>query len=78
MFGKRLPNGNYLPVYIRQADGLKQRVPNHDRWNDAVKAGATHVMSQTTPAGEMARLAEERDLIGHWNPPLNTQHKTAS
>lgn len=78
MFLRQLPNGRYLPVYIGQADNLQQRVPNHDRWDEAVKAGATHVVGHTTPGGERARLAEERDLIQHWGPVLNTQHKKAS
>jgi hypothetical protein len=33
-------------------------------------------MGHTTPAGEQARLAEERDLIERWNAPLNKQHRT--
>ena|SRR5437868_1577267 len=75
MYVKRLPNGNWLPVYIGQADDLKARIPSHERGADAVRAGATHVMAHTTPAGEQARLAEERDLIAYWNPALNTQHR---
>lgn len=78
MFVKKLPNGNWLPVYIGQADDLKARLPGHERLEDARRAGATHAMGHTTPAGEKARLAEERDLIQHWTPTLNTQHKKAS
>ena len=78
IFVKQLPNGNWLPVYIGQADDLQGRLPNHDRLEDAKKAGVTHVMAHTTPAGEAARLAEERDLIQRWHPPLNTQHRKAS
>lgn len=74
MFVKRLPNGNWYPVYIGQADSLKARLPNHERLAEAQRAGATHVMAHTTPAGEAARLAEERDLIQQWAPALNTHH----
>jgi hypothetical protein len=77
MFVRRLQNGNWVPVYIGQADSLKSRLPTHDRWSDAKRAGATHVMSHTTPGGEKARLDEERDLIQHWIPPLNTHHRKA-
>jgi len=35
-------------------------------------------MSHTTPNGEQARLAEERDLIAKWSPTLNTQHRKVS
>lgn len=73
MFVKRIQSG-FVPVYIGQADSLKARLPSHDRWADAKKAGATHVMTHTTPAGEAARLAEERDLIQNWDPECNSHH----
>ena len=70
------PSGNgYLPVYIVQADSLKIRLANHERLSEAKRAGATLAMSHTSPSGEQARLAEERDLIAKWSPPLNVQHK---
>lgn len=77
-FVKQLANGNFTPLYFGQADNLKTRIPGHERLSDAHKAGMTHVMGHTTPAGEQARLAEEKDLIGYWNPPLNTHHRQVS
>ena len=77
-FVKRLPNGNFLPLYFGQADNLRARMPNHERWDEAKRMGATHVMAHTTPAGETARLSEERDLIQRWDPPLNVQHRKVS
>ncbi|THD71239.1 MAG: hypothetical protein E7813_06040 [Bradyrhizobium sp.] len=76
MFVREVSRGQWSPIYIGQADSLKARVPQHDRWADAVRAGATHAMSHTNPAGEQERLDEERDLIAYWNPPLNTHHRT--
>jgi hypothetical protein len=76
VFMKQLPNGNFLPVYVGQADNLQARIPNHERFDDAIRAGATHLVAHSTPNGEMARLAEERDLIQKWNPVLNTHHRT--
>src|ERR1700691_3114004 len=78
MFVKPLSNGNYLPVYIGQADSLNDRLPCHDRVAEAQRAGATLAMTHTTPAGEQARLDEERDLIQQWNPALNTHHRQVS
>jgi hypothetical protein len=75
-FVKQLPNGNFTPLYFGVADSLRSRIPSHERWSDAVRAGATHAMSHTTPAGASAQLGEERDLIAKWNPPLNTHHRT--
>jgi hypothetical protein len=78
VFLKLLANGNYLPIYIGQADDLSQRLPNHDRFDEAVNTGASVVVAHTTPAGEAARLAEERDLIAKWNPELNIHHRTTA
>lgn len=77
-FVKQLPNGNFVPLYFGEAEVLNVRVPNHDRWDDAKRHGITHVMGHTTPAGEQARLDEERDLIQQWNPPMNIQHRKVS
>ena len=78
MFVKPTGSNRYVPVYIGQADGLKDRLPNHERIADAKRAGATLVMTHTTPGGEHGRLAEERDLIRKWAPSLNTHHQKAS
>jgi hypothetical protein len=74
-FVKQLPNGNFVPLYFGQADSLRNRIPNHERWNDAIRAGATHVMSHTTPSA-VSRDLEEVDLIRQWNPILNEHHRT--
>jgi hypothetical protein len=75
-FVRQLPNGNFTPLYFGLADSLQGRIPNHERWNDVIRAGVTHVMSHTTPSGATVREAEERDLIQQWNPPLNVHHRT--
>src|SRR5579863_1203396 len=74
-FVKQLSNGKFTPLYFGIADDLSARIPNHERWPDAIRAGATHVMTHTTPSGASAREAEERDLIQRWDPPLNTHHR---
>jgi hypothetical protein len=78
MFVKPSGINLYVSVYIGQANSLKSRLPNHERLADAKRAGATVIMSHTTPAGETARLAEEQDLIAKWAPALNTHHMRAS
>jgi len=75
-FAKQLPNGNFTPLYFGIADDLRVRIPGHELWEEAIRLGATHVMGHTTPDGDAARRAEERDLIAYWNPPLNIQHRT--
>jgi hypothetical protein len=71
----RLTNQGWLPVYIGIADDLVDRLTNHDRWAEAQRLGATHLMAKGL-ADRAAREAMERHLIGLYNPPLNTQHRT--
>jgi hypothetical protein len=75
-FVKHLPSGKFVPLYFGESEDLQDRIPGHELWREALRLGATHVMAHTTPAGEQARLDEERDLIQRWNPPLNVQHRT--
>ena len=75
-FVKRLPNGNFVPLYWGECQNFNTRFPNHERLGDAISLGATHVVGHTKPAGEQARKVEERDLIGFWNPPMNVQHRS--
>ncbi|MBB3396896.1 hypothetical protein FHT71_003583 [Rhizobium sp. BK060] len=75
MFAKPTQAG-WVPVYIGVADDLSSRVPYHDRWADAVRAGATHVLAHVQP-NATHRASEERDLISYWSPPLNTHHRQA-
>lgn len=76
-FVKQLPNGNFVPLYFGEAESLRNRLSNHERWAEAVRLGVTHFVTHTTLGGLRVRLAEERDLIQRWNPPMNVQHRRA-
>jgi len=78
VFVKKLANGNFVPIYFGVADSLRNRISTHDRWDDAVSAGATHIFARTTPGGDAVRCAEEKALIQRWNPPLNVHHRKVS
>jgi hypothetical protein len=65
--------GKWSPLYIGQTDNLHTRLSNHEKEECAKRNGATHIHVHTTPAGEMERLAEERDLIAHLTPTCNDQ-----
>ena len=71
----RLSNQTWVPLYVGIADDLPTRLTGHERWAEAVELGATHLVAQGQ-ASLAAREKAERDLIGHWNPPLNTHHRT--
>lgn len=69
-----LTNTGWVPVYIGIADDLSDRIPNHDKRLEAAILGATHVMAHLQPSF-ILRSAEEVDLIQHFQPALNVQHK---
>ena len=61
----------WYPLYIGQASSFANRLPSHERWAEAVRAGATHVHAK------VVKLASERDaleqaLIRAYRPRLNT------
>jgi hypothetical protein len=71
----RWANQVWEPLYIGIADDLLTRLTGHERWAEAVKLGATHLVAQGL-AAPAARQKAEQDLIGYWNPPLNTHYRT--
>jgi hypothetical protein len=64
-------------LYVGQADDFSSRMRNHERWPEALRLGATHVLAHVNRLGESTRLTEERDLIHAYNPPMNVQHRAA-
>ncbi len=71
----RPANNIWHPVYVGIADDLLNRLTNHERWAEAVKIGATAVVAQGQVSAD-ARQTAERNLIGLWNPQLNTHYRT--
>ena len=67
------PN-NWYAAYVGQTDDFSSRIPSHERWNEAVRLGATHIHALLVP------LAANRDkwekmLIQYLQPPLNIQDR---
>ncbi len=66
-------DGQYWrPLYIGETDNFSRRLPTHERWTDAQRAGATHIHAITVQQAAM-RAALEQRLIQDYQPPLNTQ-----
>lgn len=65
--------GLWRPYYIGQADSFIGRLPNHERWAEAVRLGATHVHARVVPLAA-TRDAVEKELIRTYSPKLNTHH----
>lgn len=66
--------GCWHPLYIGETDNFKNRLPNHERWEEAALRGATHVHAVVVPQEATRRDLEER-LIRRYQPPMNTQLK---
>ena len=66
----------YTPVYIGKAENLHSRLVGHERMDEAVSLGATHLLVHTPGLGSRVRYGEaERRLIAHYNPVLNLRHR---
>lgn len=60
--------------YVGQADSFASRMPNHERWDEAARIGATHVHAALV-SSQHERDQCEQALIKAFAPPLNTQHR---
>jgi len=66
----------WVPLYIGQASQFCERLASHERWEEAVQLGATHVHAMVAPLQENRDLIESQ-LIQCYQPPLNVQLKAA-
>ena len=61
-------------LYIGQTDDFSSRIPSHDRFDEAVRRGATHIHAAVVPQAANRDTLEKR-LIAHIQPLMNEQHK---
>lgn len=69
-FGTPVQNGTYHVQYVGQALSFKDRLSNHERWNEAQRLGATHVLAMVVPR-QADRDKIEATLINELRPTLN-------
>jgi hypothetical protein len=74
MFSSINERGRWVPCYIGQCDSFADRIPDHERWEDAQTFGATHVLA-TKVDRQAARDALEQQAIADLQPPLNTHYR---
>lgn len=65
--------GTWRVLYVGKTDSFQRRIPTHERWAEAQRRGATHVLA-TVVHGQVERDTLERVLIREMSPPLNVQH----
>ena len=73
MFVRPSHNGNLDVLYVGLCESFANRMPNHDRWDEAVRLGANSVHAVVVP-DKATREALEKHLIQQFQPQLNTQH----
>lgn len=71
-FSRQAPLGNHKVLYVGQTNSFKTRFSNHERWPDAKRKGATHVLAVSVPL-QSKRNEIEAALIAEWRPLLNSQ-----
>lgn len=64
----------YEALYVGRTNSFKNRLPNHERWEEARRRGATHVLAVVSHS-EADRVKIEGILIIEWRPPLNDHGK---
>jgi hypothetical protein len=65
-------NGSWRALYVGQTNNFSVRFPNHERLNEAVRAGATHIHAKVMNS-QSDRDLFERALIQYLQPSMNTQ-----
>lgn len=66
--------GSWRALYVGQTNDFSARLPSHERLNEAVQRGATHIHALVVPQ-QQNQDAWESLLIRHLQPPLNDQMK---
>ena len=64
-------------LYIGQTNDFNSRMPTHERFDEAVRKGATHVHVVVVPQAAN-RDTWEKHLILTYQPSMNEQHKGLS
>lgn len=72
----KLQGSTCVQLYIGRADNLANRLTRHERVNEAVHQGASHLLVHVPGyAARINYIEAERRLIAFYNPPLNILHR---
>ena len=74
IFCKKTQPKEWVPYYIGKCDSFQDRIPSHERWDEAQAIGATHIHVLKVPQ-QLQRDSIEKELVKHFQPPLNKQLK---
>ena len=73
-FASQTELGNWRILYVAETPSLRDSLPQHPLWPEALKFGCTHVLAHLNDDGAQARQLEEHDLIVALEPPMNVMH----
>lgn len=62
----------WFPIYIGQATSFAERLSGHERWQEAVELGASHIHAMAED-NQQSRGRIEAELIREFQPSLNEQ-----
>ena len=65
-------------LYIGETGSFASRLPGHEVWPAARRAGAREIYAMPFAGAADERRRLERALIGAYRPLLNTQHRAAA
>ena len=68
---------SWYPLYVGQAQNFRDRLPNHERLDEAVRKGATHIHALVV-SRQANRDLWERMLIQNLQSQMNVQHRAVS
>lgn len=77
IFANSADGQHWRALYIGQTNDFSSRLPTHEKWDLAVRRGATHIHALVVSQAVMRDLWEQR-LISYLQPPLNDQYKSLS
>ena len=72
VYARQEEDGQWTPLYIAQTRDMHQRLEGHEKLQDSLENGATHIHMHYCEAGQASRCTEERDLVNRWQPQFNT------
>lgn len=70
VFAGKGRDGRWRAIYVGKTGSFQDRIPFHEKWNYAVRLGATHVHAMAVSSA-VKRTEIETTLINRLNPPLN-------
>jgi hypothetical protein len=72
IFAYKAKDGLWYALYIGQTDDFSSRLPFHERLDEAIQLGATHIHVTDVPVAAHRDILERR-LIVYLRPPMNEQ-----